>query len=710
MQGNKKMGIRAVKGILLNVFIGLVSCKICSAGTIDVNANWKYITDNEDTNEITSTYNVNINLDQYITETISLNESLRYIIQVDEENKVTQSATPNLSLAIKNDIFLFDLSSSTTIDINEEETGEEIDEDNPIYAQCYITSAWDKELWPELRLDYNVNDIDDSDDFDLGFTLDWDLDIFTIYYRYGYDTSSDEIEGRESESTDHNARFETSQSFWDNRLTLSLSQQFTINDTESTSSVDESGFAYFGITTWTRTLSGLDDSPDQGSTSLVTNNLLDDNDFDTDAAEIDPGTEDLNIVIKVNREQIDLFYVYTEQDVSNPSAFQWDVYYCDDDVVIDDNTEWTRLTSNASTLYNSSRRRFEVDVSRFYNTYLKVVAVNPPSETVITEVDAARRITSEGQTSVTEKSDRTESVSDFSMDLAITPDLSIDCSMTLRSTESSDNDESSQRTISSGIRWMPFPDMETTLSVSDSLSEAIDESDKTNRSYTLNISSPILPTLDLSFGVTRGERYEDSVHTDTNHTFSVSSTALLYPDLNADLDISVNLTDDIETGETSSTRSAGLGFTARLAPRMTATFDIDATDDSESEEDGITIDIESSLNWRVSEFLSINAHGSYSWTDDPLTKLRMGAYLAPTEKVLMNFDVGYDQSEDDTSLNYSMGCTWNINRHVSIDLDGNYRTTQDKADEDDTSTNDIKEEEEDSWSITADLTVRFSVL
>ena len=96
------MGIRAVKGILLNIFIGLVSCKICCAGTIDVNANWKYITDNEDTNDITSTYNVNINLDQYITETISLNESLRYNMQIDEENEVTQTATPNLSLAIKN--------------------------------------------------------------------------------------------------------------------------------------------------------------------------------------------------------------------------------------------------------------------------------------------------------------------------------------------------------------------------------------------------------------------------------------------------------------------------------------------------------------------------------------------------------------------------------------------------------------------------------
>ncbi len=93
-----------------------------------------------------------------------------------------------------------------------------------------------------------------------------------------------------------------------------------------------------------------------------------------------------------------------------------------------------------------------------------------------------------------------------------------------------------------------------------------------------------------------------------------------------------------------------------------------------------------------------------------MTKLRLGASLAPTEKVLMNFDVGYDQSEDETSWNYSMGCTWNINRHVSFDLDGDYRTNQDKADEDDTSTNDIKEVEEDSWSITADLTVRFSVL
>ncbi|MCK5229616.1 MAG: hypothetical protein KAR13_05085, partial [Desulfobulbaceae bacterium] len=424
---------------------------------IDVNANWKYITDNEDTNDITSTYNVNINLDQDITETIRLNESLRYNIQINEENEATQSVTPNLSLAIKNDIFLFDLSSSTTIDINEEETGEETDEDNPINAQCYITSAWDKELWPELRLDYGVNDIDDSEDFDLGFTLDWDLNIFTIYYRYGINASSDEIEGRESESTDHNARFEALQSFWDNRLTLSLSQQFTINDTESTSRVAESRFAYFGLTTWTRTLSGHDDTPDQGSTSLVTNNLLKNNDFFDTAAEIDPATENLNIVIKVNREQIDLFYVYTEQNVPNPAAFRWEVYYCDDDDAIDNNTEWTRLTLDASTSYNSSRRRFEVDVSRFYNNYLKVVAVvDPPSEAVVTEVDAARRITSEGQTSVTEKVDRTESISDFGMDLAITPDLSIDCSVTLQSTDSSDNDESSQRTISSGVRWMPF--------------------------------------------------------------------------------------------------------------------------------------------------------------------------------------------------------------------------------------------------------------
>ena len=700
------MGVRVVRGMLLNALIALISYDIAGAGMVDVNASWKYIIDNKDSaSDMTNTYNLNINLDQEITETVSLNETLRYNIQIDEEQEITQSVTPNLSLTVDNDIFLFDLSSTTTIDIDKEET----DEDNPISVRCSVNSAWEKKLWPDLRLDLGVNDIDDSGNFDSGLTLDWDLDIFTIYYRFSQNTSSDDIEGSESKSMDHNARFEASQPFWDNRLILSFSQQFTINNMESTASVDESGFAYFQIMTWTQTLSGYDDSPDKGSTALTANNLLSDNDVETDAVEIDPGEEDLNIVIKVNREQIDIFYIYTKEDVSNPAAFQWGVYYSDDDVDIDDTTEWTKLTTDAPTTYNSSKKRFAVDVSRFYDTYIKVVAVNPPSEITVTEVDARRRVTSKGQTSVTEESDKTESITDFAIDLSITPDLSISCSTTLQSTDSSDGDESSQRTISSSVRWMPFPDMETTLSVSDSLSQAIDEPDETNRSYALNISSPILPTLDVSVGVTRGEKYEDGAHTNTNHTFTVTSTALLFPDLNADLNLSATLSDDIETGKTSSTRNAELGFTARLNPKMTATLDIGATDDSESEE-GIPIDIESSLNWRVSEFLSLNGRGSYSWADDPSMKLSLGASLAPTEKVRMNFDVEHDQSEDETSQTYSMGCTWNMNRHVTLELDGDYKTTQMNPDEAAADTNATKEEDEDLWSITAELIVRFSAL
>lgn len=700
------MGVRVIRVMLLNVLIGLVSYDIAGAGMVDLNARWKYIMDNKGSaNDTTSTYNLNINLDQEITETVSLNETLRYNIQIDQEKETIQSVTPNLSLTVDNDIFLFDLSSTTTIDIDEEET----DEDNPISARCSVSSAWEKNLWPDLRLDFGVDDIDNSGNFDSGFTLDWDLDIFTIYYRLSQDTSSDDIEGSESKSMDHNARFEASQPFWDNRLLLSFSQQFTINDTESTAPVDKSGFAYFQITTWTQTLSGYDDSPDKGSTALITNNLLSDDDFKTDAVKIDPYEEDLNIVIKVNREQIDIFYVYTKENILNPAAFQWDVYYCDDDVNIDDTTKWTKLSTDAPTTYNSSKKRFTVDVSRFYDTYLKVVAVDPPSEIIVTEVDARRRVTSKGQTSVTEKSDKTESITDFAIDLSITPDLSISCSTTLQSTDSSDRDESSQRTISSNVRWMPLTDMETTLSVSDSLSQALDEPDKTNRSYALNIYSPILPTLDVSAGVTRGEIYEDEAHTNTNHTFSFTSTALLFPDLNADLDLSATLTDDIETGKTNSTRSAGLGFTARLNPKMTATLDIGATDDSESEEE-ILIDIEPSLNWRVSEFLSVNTRGSYIWADDPLMNLILGASLAPTEKVRMNFDMKYDQSEYKTSRTCSIGCTWNMNRHITLELDGDYKTIQEDTDKDAADTAAAKGKDEDLWIITAELIVRFSAL
>ena len=189
----------------------------------------------------------------------------------------------------------------------------------------------------------------------------------------------------------------------------------------------------------------------------------------------------------------------------------------------------------------------------------------------------------------------------------------------------------------------------------------------------------------------------------------MKTAPLLFPDLNADLNLSATLSDDIETGKTSSTRNAELGFTARLNPKMTATLDIGATDDSESEE-GIPIDIESSLNWRVSEFLSLNGRGSYSWADDPSMKLILGASLAPTEKVRMNFDVEHDQSEDETSQTYSMGCTWNMNRHVTLELDGDYKTTQINTDEAATDTNATKEEDENLWSITAELTVRFSAL
>ncbi len=677
-------------------FWPLVLFSVANGGQ-DISATWLHdeAKDQDDTDEYFLTYT--LDLKQEVTEAMSLQESIRYTSSwLDEQD--TQSLNPSLRFQVTNDIFLLELFGAASQQRNSENADQE-----RASVEAAWTSAWDKLFWPNVRTsiggDWQEDDNDpkqtDKTSRNETLALDWNLKYFKTYYNYNHTVSENYVTDRENDTTSNFARLEADHNFLQNRLTFGFSQQFsetrdisTINLGTLSSVLVVQSFPQARITV------NDPDHTDDGAEFTPAPLLNNDNLTDTPVSTNSP--DEISIAIRTDFKTIDQLYFYTVTDQASVSAsFTFDLYTSDDGI------SWQLHTTNLPNGYNSAERRFEFPIPALQHLWLKLVITGSPALPVVnfSEIDVFQLVT--GENKVEDTTSTTSMITNLNLGAQLTDYLSLTYNLSIEDGEYGSGVEYDRYNQSGNLKWQTLPQLTTTVGINESESQNGDADETLSRSYTLNMDVIPLDTLDVNMGVTRAEEYQGSEKQAVNYNYGLFTTAALYPDLDASLDVNYSRATQELTNVTTKSYDVITSITARLVPKLTADFSVDyqhTLGDSGSETTGADL----SLNWRASDMLSLNVTGNKEWIgSSPHNEgARLSLALAPTETTQFSISYIYSKSAEtsdkpsQTTDKVTVFGSWSLGPHFTMQANGSYVESMGVED----------------WQVQSQLVARFSVL
>lgn len=634
--------------------------------------------------------NYTLDLRQDFSEVMSLQESVRYSRQWrDGEQGDTESIDPSIRFAVNNDIFLFDLLGAA----GEQRNALTSNRSRRNWEASWA-SAWEKRFWPRLRTtygrDFTFDDESprrqDTDGERASAGVEWDFELFKTYYNVNRNRNNDNVTRNENSSTNHLARFETAGNFFADRLKLGFSHQYTLNDSESSTAVGEGGFALLRQNI-SQVLTGRDNTPlVTNSGELTSNGQLTDGDLVTPAGPFTDGIDipPLNIALRLDLREVDRLYLYTENLVTLPAAFAFDLYASQDGI------DYQKLSTAVAFTYNPAERRFEFSVGALRHQWLKLVVTSSPIQRVdFTEIEAYDQVDSTD--AFVERKDRAESnLSDLVLAYQVSATLGLTYNLSMEYGSYSADRGFERRNQIGQLRWVPVPWLTSSLGMSENWEDADGSPESLNRTYSLRLSAPPLPTVDTNFGLSRSERYEEGSLISTSHTAGLYTSAALYPDLDANLDLTWSSSEQELTGVESRSQGARLNLTARLIPRLTGDF----TTDYQNQQGGMeSLDNTLTMNWRVSDILSLLAAAGKKWEDweSSQESLLLQTTLAPTQTTQISLNGLYNRSNETTARRYGMSGNWAIGPNLTLQVNGSYAEQREVTD----------------WQIMTQLTARF---
>lgn len=229
----------------------------------------------------------------------------------------------------------------------------------------------------------------------------------------------------------------------------------------------------------------------------------------------------------------------------------------------------------------------------------------------------------------------------------------------------------------------PLPYVTPSISYSETRYERTGREDELNRSYSVNVSTRPLPSLNFSMAYTRNDRYIDKDKTNTSDTYSLFTKASIYPDLSVSLNNSYTESDDLqrdpesgdETFVNTKSFTSRLDITARLHRYLTAYASGDyTTRDNERTGKRENAKATCSVNYRPSSMLSLTSNYSAFFLDDDRSDAltaSMELYLLNTYKSRLSVTASHTQA-DETFNDFRVIGNWDISDIFSFTGSGNY--------------------------------------
>lgn len=706
-KGVRLLPLLSAVSIRLSVLLlVLVAGVAAPALAVDFSALWDYQTrggDNIDTaSQFQQRYTLGLGpaMSFQLTPAIFAGANLGYARterDLGEGRTTVEEITPSAQLGVTNDIFRSILSGTAT-------------EFRPITGEKFTTRAWDAtlasnwqyDLWPSLSLNYSERNEETrglagavgsgTEDKTFSSTLNWDLRKAQLYYDYSRGHLEDLVNQSRNDRESHLVRLETSQSFWQNRIRFNLAQQVQHADSDFTILTPDGLFEALLEIVEIR--------------SLVTDSVVapspEDPGFD-DLPEWSPSLpavpvangERVHLVASLDfPQQVDRLDLYVDPlavDGHQVASLGWNLY------VRSGNT-WVLEAANLPALFNVIEERVE----------LTVELLEPVREFMVTaDVDglpgglAILRFAAVSRINVDTTSNQLSFLTNASLRIQLTPTLTASSSLILDRIESeterlvpsetageienvlvSTERVSTQRSLAGSLRWTPSPFVTPSVSFSETRQESTGADDELSRSYSAIIATYPLPTLNVTLGATRTDRFTDARKTATSDNYSLTSTASIYPDLTASLNTNFITSDRQQTDGTmvtTDTLSSRLTLNARLNTQLTA----DLTNNYRhlnppAAESTSATDSTLSLTWRPSDLLMLRGSGTKFWSgrDDPEPmSFIMDLALLRTRNTRLNLLYNHSRGRE-TSNQYSLNGSWDITQALSLQARLNYRSAE----------------------------------
>jgi hypothetical protein len=650
--------------------------------------------------EFQQNYNLGVGptLEYRPTHAISATASLGYSRTQRDQGQdrgweTVDQISPGAQLTLANDIFMAQVAGHLT----QSRTSGDAAVPTTHGWDATLASAWQIPLWPTLLFNYSERfdetedaaglTLVDTKDTNRGITVNWDLLLAELSYRFNRSELEDRIGGSLSTSDSHFGRVETGGKFWKERIRIDLSQQ--VQYTTSDLSI---GALQDGI--FNEALAPLETSAAVTNPDILPDPLPGQSWPDAEVGLVDNPAlrnelrDDFPAPLKVDlrqrahlgvsfslAEQIDVLHLYldpvtapTGAQAGEAANLQWDLY------VRVFEAGWELAAANIPATYNETEQRFELAINRL-ERQIMVVATNTTASTLdFTELEVFSQRTQDTASTITSY------LTNASGNIQFTRTLRASTNLILEHVETESDDlvrDFDRLSVSGRLGWTPTPYLSPSLGFSQTLENQTGAPDQLNRSYSLTVTSVPLPTLSFNFGATRTDRYLGDVKTDTSNNYSLLSTAQIYPDLSAALFANYRNGESLDTsGDLTSTDSyngrltINARFNRALTSDLTTNYQRTESDTRETSNSDATL----SLRYRPSDLLSLTATGTKFLTGpeaSDILGLGMDLRFLRTAKTQATFRYNFLQAEE-TVNRFGLDWTWDISRALYLQTKANY--------------------------------------
>jgi len=643
-------------------WLGDVSLSEVQAGPLALSADWTYQGSSEHAGRLAETYTADYSTRHELTEVMSMDTTLRCSSRSDADS-TRQNVIPSLSYIINNDVFFFNASGTANEEFSDSVQG---DRSNRSLAVAW-NSAWGRRVWwlPGVNLNANNNwqedsltpSRQDSDSSSRGGSLDWDLALARVFYRYNAYDSNNQIFGNESETRDQLTRIETDASFWQGRGAVSLSQQIASVKTDTLARV-AGGFALLPVA-----VSAYHGEAIPDPVTLAANGALTDGNRNVVAVTVNNPVHPMNIGVRTNFQQVDRVYLYTETALSAATSaqFVWDLYSSNN------NIDWVLVQASIPGTYNPIDKRFEFVVPSLGKEFVKLVAKDDPAITAVnfTEVEAYQAVAANAsRIAVNDTLDTYQT--NATMSLRLRPDLQLTSNVAYLKNDSSTGYDLTSTGVTSGLSWNPNPEWSVRVNSNRNLRTRTGIIDDETRGYGVSVGFPTIPAIDSVAGINFSEYYEGPIKTTINHDYTLQFMAELYRDLNGRLNFIVTQSDNVQTGRETETISTRVGVTARLVPGLVADWSTTVSDTSGK---GSTIVSDAIMTWRFTDNLALRGNVNGSWGVTDVTTASAGVDVGLTDTMQLSFTERREFAPEVSNIS-AVDWRWAITRYLSMMTSG----------------------------------------
>ena len=616
--------------------------------------------------------------------------NMRYSNQTLSDGADTSFYSPSATLDLRNNLFSLNLNGTVT----KREVQDLPDVDTSTWGITWFSLLED---WPKLRLQYNQSYYDNNRDSggsdsvtnDYRLNLSHTIDSVSFLYDLRILDYKDSEANRENDSQRHQAQGQYQDSFWQDKLTISASGQYSYYNFKNRqkTTLGRLVFTPFPPALLGGAFAGNDNSPESGS--LLEQNGLIDQDYLTGVIEILQASESANLGVRVAFNPVNRIDVVLSGTLSSDvsSQIEWTAYVSNDNfiwtqvpvdsvVYTDEVIDGAPLTVAQITLTTPGATPLKVD-------YVKVVADSPGAPTVIEEAYASEievGLATIG-TGETQKTDYDQRQSTSSLSLGLYPSERWSFGYNFRFTES-DSDpgiDSSTRNHSLSGTYAPWTSLSFTTNLSDYVNKTKGHQKQENVTFSLSMQGTPLDTLNYSLGYTHSESFTDGEKVQIYDSATLYSNAQIFPDLSSALTLNWLESEELVSSSTTRSWSARLDFNARLSARLNLETNLAylRTRNNQQFDDGATSTERSYraiATYRPSDLVLIRSEiFRNDLRDETFVNGYFSCRMTPVLQFSENLSVRF--SDNDSLVSTTM-MTWDVSSHFTFSSTYTYQSME----------------------------------